>query len=69
MARAACQETARAEDAAIARRVLLDGLDGLDGLAAGSEILKLPGDLERPHPLNDKSPGEVLPHLAAGALE
>lgn len=51
------------EDTAIARRVLLDGL------AAGTEIFKLLGELGPLHPRNDTFPGEVFLRLAADALD
>jgi hypothetical protein len=51
------------EDAATARRVLLDGL------ARETGIFELLGELEPLHPRNDTFPGEVFLHLAADALE
>jgi hypothetical protein len=51
------------EDAATVGRVLLDGL------AQGTEIFDLLGELEPLHPRNDTFPGEVFLHLAADALE
>jgi hypothetical protein len=50
-------------DAATARRILLDGL------ADGTEIFKLLGELEPLHPRNDTFPGEVFLRLAADALD
>jgi hypothetical protein len=51
------------DDAAIARRILLDGL------ADGTETFNLLGDLEPLHPRNDTFPGEVFLRLAADALD
>ena len=51
------------DDAATARRILLDGL------ADGNEIFKLLGDLEPLHPRHDTFPGEVFLRLAADALD
>ncbi len=51
------------EDAVTARRVLLDGL------ANGTGIFGLAGELEPLHPRNDTFPGEVFLNLAAGALD
>jgi hypothetical protein len=51
------------DDAATARRILLDGL------ADGTEVFKLLGELEPLHPRNDAFPGEVFRHLAADALD
>jgi len=51
------------DDAATARRILLDGL------ADGTETFKLLGDLEPLHPRNDTFPGEVFLRLAADALD
>ena len=50
------------EDAATARRILLDGL------ARGARVFELLGELEPLHPRNDTFPGEVFLHLAANAL-
>jgi hypothetical protein len=52
-----------AEDAATARRMLLDGL------ARGTDIFEVPGGLASLHPRNDTFPGEVFLRLAADALE
>ena len=51
------------EDAATARRLLLDGL------ARDARVFELLGDLEPLHPRNDTFPGEVFLHLAADALD
>jgi hypothetical protein len=51
------------KDALTARRVLLDGL------ARGTGMSALLGDLEPLHPRNDTFPGEVFLHLAADALD
>ena len=51
------------EDAATARRTLLDGL------ARDSGIFEVTSSLEPLHPRNDTFPGEVFLHLAADALE
>ena len=51
------------DDAATARRILLDGL------ADGTETFKLLGDLAPLHPRNDTFPGEVFLRLAADALD
>ena len=51
------------EDAATARRILLDGL------ARDAQMVKLLGELEPLHPRNDTFPGEVFLHLAADALD
>jgi len=51
------------DDAATARRILLDGL------ADGTEAFNLLGDLEPLHPRNDTFPGEVFLRLAADALD
>jgi hypothetical protein len=51
------------EDAATARRILLDGL------ARGAQVFELLGELEPLHPRNDTFPGEVFLHLAADALD
>jgi len=50
------------EDAAAARRVLLDGL------ARDADIAELEGELAPLHPRNDTFPGEVFLGLAADAL-
>jgi len=50
------------EDAATARRTLLDGL------ARDARVFELLGELEPLHPRNDTFPGEVFLHLAANAL-
>jgi hypothetical protein len=51
------------QDAVTARRVLLDGL------ADGTGMSGLLGELEPLHPRNDTFPGEVLLGLAADALD
>ena len=51
------------EDAATARRILLDGL------ARGAHVFELLGELKPLHPRNDTFPGEVFLHLAADALD
>jgi hypothetical protein len=51
------------EDAATARRILLDGL------ARDARVSELLGELEPLHPRNDTFPGEVFLHLAADALD
>jgi hypothetical protein len=51
------------EDAATARRVLLDGL------ARDADIFEVLSELAPQHPRNDTFPGEVFLHLAADALE
>src|SRR5215472_18754068 len=51
------------EDAATARRILLDGL------AHGTEIFELVGELGPLHPRNDTFPGEIFIRLAADALD
>jgi hypothetical protein len=51
------------KDALTARRVLLDGL------ACGTGMSGLLGDLEPLDPRNDTFPGEVFLHLAADALD
>jgi len=51
------------EDAAAARRVLLDGL------ARDAQVFELLGELELLHPRNDTFPGEVFLRLAADALD
>jgi hypothetical protein len=51
------------EDAATARRILLDGL------ARDARLSELLGELEPLHPRNDTFPGEVFLYLAADALE
>src|SRR5215831_700615 len=51
------------EDAATARRALLDGL------ARDADIFEVLSELAPLHPRNDTFPGEVFLHLAADALE
>jgi hypothetical protein len=51
------------EDAATARRALLDGL------ARDADIFEVLSGLASLHPRNDTFPGEVFLHLAADALE
>src|ERR1700756_2200980 len=51
------------EDAATARRALLDGL------ARDTDIFEVLSELAPLHPRNDTFPGEVFLHLAADALE
>lgn len=51
------------EDAATARRILLDGM------ARDAEISELGGELAPLHPRDDTFPGEVLLLVAADALE
>src|SRR6201994_3937814 len=51
------------EDAATARRALLDGL------ARGADLVEVLSGLASLHPPNDTFPGEVFLHLAADALE
>jgi hypothetical protein len=51
------------EDAATARRILLDGL------ARDARVFELLGELEPLHPRNGTFPGEVFLHLAADALD
>ena len=51
------------EDAATARRLLLEGL------ARDAPVFELLGELEPLHPRNDTFPGEILLHLAADALD
>jgi len=51
------------QDAATARRILLDGL------ARGAQVFELLGELEPLHPRNDTFPGEVFLHLGADALD
>ena len=51
------------EDAATARRALLDGL------ARDADIFEVLSELAPRHPRNDTFPGEVFLHLAADALE
>ena len=46
-----------------ARRVLLDGL------ARDTDIFELASELAALHPRDDTSPGAVLPHAAADALD
>jgi hypothetical protein len=52
-----------AEDAATARRILLDGL------ARDIPVSELLGELEPLHPRNDTFPGEVFLSIAADALD
>ena len=52
-----------AEDAAAARRMLLDGLAG------DTDIFEVPRGLASLHPRNDTFPGEVFLRLAGDALE
>jgi hypothetical protein len=52
-----------ARDAATARRILPDGL------AQGTEIAELAGELAALHPRNNTFPGEVFLRLAADALD
>jgi hypothetical protein len=58
----AARKRPTAEDAVTARRVLLDGL------AAGSGMSGLLGELAPLHPRDNTFPGEVFLHLAADAL-
>lgn len=51
------------EDAAAARRILLDGL------ARGAAIFGIMAELEPLHPRNDTFPGEIFLRLAADALD
>ena len=51
------------QDAAAARRILLDGL------ARDSDVSELASELAPLHPRNDTFPGEVFLHLAADALD
>jgi len=51
------------QDAAAARRILLDGL------AQGSEVAELAGELAPLHPRNNTFPGEVFLGVAADALD
>ena len=51
------------EDAATARRALVDGL------ARDADIFEVLSELAPRHPRNDTFPGEVFLHLAADALE
>ena len=51
------------QDAATARRALLDGL------ARDADIFEVLSGLASLHPRNDTFPGEVFLHLAADALE
>ena len=51
------------QDAATARRILLDGL------ARDAQVFELLGELEPLHPRNDTFPGEVFLHLGADALD
>ncbi|HEY3976044.1 MAG TPA: hypothetical protein VGM79_02130 [Streptosporangiaceae bacterium] len=50
------------QDAAAARRILLDGL------ARGADILELAGGIAPLHPAHNTFPGEVFLHVAADAL-
>ena len=51
------------QDAATARRILLDGL------ASGGEVPELAGELTPLHPRNNTFPGEVFLHVAADVLD
>ena len=51
------------QDAATTRRILLDGL------ASGSEVPELAGELAPLHPRNSTFPGEVFLHVAADVLD
>jgi hypothetical protein len=51
------------EDAATARRLLLDGL------ARGADVFELLTELAPLHPRDNTFPGEILIHLAADALD
>ena len=51
------------QDAATARRILLDGL------ARGAEVAELAGELAALHPGNNTCPGEILLRVAADVLE
>ena len=51
------------QDAATARRILLDGL------ARGTEVAELAGELAALHPRNNTFPGEILLRVAADALD
>jgi hypothetical protein len=51
------------QDAAAARRILLDGL------AQGTEVAELVGELAPLHPRNNTFPGEVFLDVAADALD
>ena len=51
------------QDAAVARRILLDGL------ARATEVAELAGELAPLHPRNNTFPGEVFLHVAADALD
>ena len=51
------------QDAATARRILLDGL------ARGAEVAELAGELAALHPGNNTFPGEILLRVAADVLE
>ena len=57
-----CQERPTPEDAATARRILLDGL------ARGADIDELLTEVAPLHPRDNTFPGEVLLRLAADAL-
>ena len=51
------------EDAATARRILLDGL------ARNADVFQLVSELAPLHPRDNTFPGEVFLHLAADALD
>ena len=51
------------QDAAAARRILLDGL------ASDSEVSELVGEVASLHPRDNTFPGEVFLHVAADALD
>jgi hypothetical protein len=51
------------QDAAAARRILLDGLAG------DSEVSELVGELAPLHPRNNTFPGEVFLHVAVDVLD
>jgi hypothetical protein len=51
------------QDAATARRILLDGM------ARNTEVFELVGELAPLHPRDNTFPGEVLLHVAADALD
>jgi hypothetical protein len=52
-----------AQDAAAARRILLDGM------ARGTEVFELVGELAPLHPRDNTFPGEVFLHVAADVLD
>jgi hypothetical protein len=52
-----------AQDAAAARRILLDGM------ARGIEVFELVGELAPLHPRDNTFPGEVFLHVAADVLD